>query len=190
MRKADTADAGSSLTGSLSSSSGLMHLANRITIHERTAHEPQTVQDATVYAVRGPRVPTGAPDAWIHAELLAHLAVLRATPHPTLLLALQLRPDPGSVDLHVEVASCVRDMTLFQLRDVSLEMDLAEVEALVQGIGDKGGNLVVVNRLCSRHYSTVILTIKYKLNKPQTLSSIGTLAIPASARNGVSFFSI
>ncbi|KAH8748264.1 hypothetical protein F5883DRAFT_721100 [Diaporthe sp. PMI_573] len=104
---------------------------------------------------------------WVQAELQSHLAVLRASPESLLLLAVQLRPDPGSVDSAVEAVACARSMTMAQLTGDTREMDLARLEQLVGRVRDsKDGGLLVLNKLHNSHCSTVALGIKY-ISRPQ-----------------------
>lgn len=142
-----------------------------IEVQLRTPHTPQVVKDAAVYLVRGPSdlLDYQGLATWVQAELQSHLDVLRASPDSLLLLAVeQLRPDPGSVDPAVEAVAAARAMNFAQLAgDEAPEMDLAKLEQLVGRVRDTntkdggGGGLVVLNKLHSRHSSTVALGIKY-----------------------------
>lgn len=143
-----------------------------IEVQLRAPHTPQVVKDAAVYLVRGPSDLLHDHQGlatWVQAELQSHLDVLRASPDSLLLLAVQLRPDPGSVDPAVEAVACARAMNFAQLAgDSAPEMDLAELEQLVGRVRDNnntkdggGGGLVVLNKLHNRHSSTIALGIKY-----------------------------
>lgn len=136
----------------------------RITVQKRAAGSPQTVRDAAVYMVRV-AAPSCSPPlllAYVAAELRAHLAVLRANPAATLVLAPRPLPDPGSVDPSVEAAACLRDLAKTQLLAGGRDVDVAELVDLVGGVRDGGGGLVVVNRLHARNCATVALGVKYR----------------------------
>lgn len=148
----------------------------RVTVQVRTPQAAQTVEGAAVYVLllrgadsghRG-----GALAGWVQAELLSHLDVLRASPGALLVLALQIRPDPGSVDPDVEAVACARDLTVVQLTGDARQMGLEDLEELIAGVRDVGGRLVVVNKLRSNHCSTVALGIKYRSKSQQSLGVI------------------
>ncbi|KUI53801.1 hypothetical protein VP1G_01134 [Cytospora mali] len=134
----------------------------RITVQIRTPQATQTLEEAAVYVLRGTEPDYQSLANWVQIELQSHLNVLRANPNALLLLALQLRPDPGSVDPSVEAVACARDMTVVQLTGDTREMNLKELEELIACVRDSGGRLVVVNKLRSNHCSTIALGIKYR----------------------------
>lgn len=76
-----------------------------------------------------------------------------------LVLAMQLLPDPGSVDASFEAVARTRDLTLFQLAN-ERDLEVSEVEELIKGIGDWRGRLTVVNRARGRNNAIVALGIK------------------------------
>ena len=73
----------------------------RIMVHRRAPAEVQSVNDAAVYILRLTK-PSSASHAQILAELNAHLSVLRANALATLMLALPLLPEAGTVEPDVE----------------------------------------------------------------------------------------
>jgi hypothetical protein len=139
-----------------------------IEVQARMLHTPQPIKDAAVYLIHGPSdLDYPALATWVQAELQSHLAVLRANPESLLLLAVQLRPDLGSVDSAVEAVACARSMATAQLTGDTREMDLARLEQLVGRVRDsKDGGLLVLNKLHNSHCSTVALGIKY-ISRPQ-----------------------
>lgn len=148
-----------------------------IEVQLRTPHMPQVVKDAAVYLVRGPSdLDYQGLATWVQAELQSHLDVLRASPDSLLLLAVQLRPDPGSVEPAVEAVACAREMNFAQLTGDAPEMDLTDLEQLVGRVRDTkdGGGLVVLNKLHNRHSSTIALGIKYvsRPHPPEPLAMI------------------
>ncbi|KAG8169892.1 hypothetical protein KVR01_000637 [Diaporthe batatas] len=139
-----------------------------IEVQLRAPHTPQMIKDAAVYLVRSPSdLDSQALAAWVQAALQCHLAVLRADPDALLLLAVQLRPDPGSVDPAVVALACIRSMTIAQLTGGTAEMDLATLEQLIGRVRDSNnGGLVVSNKLHNSHCSTIALGIKYVSRPP------------------------
>lgn len=158
-------------TSLATSDGGRRGLHTRLDMQIRAPHTPQTLEDAAVYMLRGAEPDYESLASWAQAGLQSHLAVLRANPSAMLLLAVQLGPDPGSVNGAVEAVACARHMTIVQLTGGSREMDLAGLEELVGCVRDSRGGLVVVNRLRSRHCSTIALGIKY-MAKPQPLAMV------------------
>lgn len=147
----------------------------RITVQLRLPQSTQTIEDAAVYLLRGESSGSGPMASWVQVELQCHLGLLRANPNAMLLLALQLRPDPGFVDPGVEAAACLRDMAMAQLIGDSREMTLTELEEIVSSVRDSGGRLVVMSKLQSHHCSTIALCIRYRAkSQPQQLGLTGS----------------
>lgn len=142
----------------------------RVTVQIRTPQTPQTVEDAAVYLLWSTTRSHVSLISWVQEELDSHLGVLRGNPNAMVLLMLQLRPDPGSVDPSVEASAYLHDMTMSQLAGEDRSLGLTETENLITGIHDNLGRLVVVSKLRSRLCATVVLVIRYQ---PAKSSSIG-----------------
>lgn len=137
-------------------------LPARIMLQLRTPRVTQTLEDAAVYMLRAVGLGYQSLVNWVQAELQSHLSMLRLNPSALLLLALQIQPDPGSVDSKVETVAYARDMTAVQLTGDTCDMNLAELEELIASVRDDGGRLAVVNKLRYHHGSTIALGIKYR----------------------------
>ncbi len=97
----------------------------------------------------------------ITAELVAHLPILRDNRSATLVVAMRLLPDPGSVDVGVEAVARTRDLVLLQLAN-ERDLEVSELVDLVQGVGDATGRLAVVSRARGRDNSVVALGVKFQ----------------------------
>lgn len=94
-------------------------------------------------------------------ELRSHLAVLRGNPAAAVVLVARLLPDPGTVELNVEVAARIRDLLLLQLAN-ERGMEEQELEATVNSVEDGTGYLAVVSRHRLPASTIVALRIKYQ----------------------------
>lgn len=95
----------------------------------------------------------------------AHLPVLRDNRAATLVVAMRLLPDPGSVDISVEAAARTRDLVLLQLAN-ERDLEVSELVELIQGVGDRSGRLMVVNRVRARDNGIIALGVKFQAGLP------------------------
>lgn len=95
------------------------------------------------------------------AELHSHIDVLRANPSALLIVAPTLLPEPGSVDLGVEVQARLRDFSHLHLGNESA-LEVAELARLIEGVSDQSGRLVISNRLCSASGAAIALAAQYQ----------------------------
>jgi hypothetical protein len=96
----------------------------------------------------------------VAAELLAHLPILRDNRGATLVVAMRLLPDPGSVDVGVEAAARTRDLVLLQLAN-QRDLEVSELVDLIQGVRDWSGRLAVVSRARGRDNAVMALGVKF-----------------------------
>ena len=99
------------------------------------------------------------------AELRAHLPILRENRAATLVVAMRLLPDPGSVDAAVEAVARMRDIVLLQLAN-ERDFEVSELIDLIQTVGDRSGKLMVVNRARARDNAIVALGVKFQAAAP------------------------
>lgn len=155
---------------SLSSSSTTL-AALRVNVQRRPVGQTQTVRNAGVYVLH-----LGSPSPLLNesvasltsrltAELRAHLPVLRDNRAATLVVAMRLLPDPGSVDVGVEAAARMRDLVLLQLAN-ERDLEVSELVDLIQGVGDRSGRLMVVNRVRDNARAIVALGVKFQGGLP------------------------
>lgn len=142
-------------------------LCSRITVTHRTPGTPQPVTDAAVYVLHppmaGPRAPRAAVGVAIRAELQGHIGFLRATGGVMLILTTRLLPDPGSIaDLEVEAVARTRDLNMLQLANDG-EMEMAELLAIIESVGDNIGKLAICNELRSPRGLILALAVKHQL---------------------------
>lgn len=140
----------------------------------------QKVVDAAVYILHLPSDATSLASAPGHecaqavrvrAELRAHVDVLRANPRATmLLLPSGVLPSPGAGDPGAEATARLRDLTLWQLAN-ERELETAELLALVGGVRDGGGGLVVVGRLNSTRSAAAAFEVRYQPHRDGQLQS-------------------
>ncbi len=136
-------------------------------MQRRITGRPQTVRNAGVYVVdlgspsTTPTESLAALTARVTAELLAHLPILRDNRGATLVVAMRLLPDPGSVDVGVEAAARTRDLVLLQLAN-ERDLEVSELVDLVQNVGDVSGRLAVVSRARGRDNAVVALGVKFQ----------------------------
>ncbi|KAL5356066.1 hypothetical protein BJX96DRAFT_171259 [Aspergillus floccosus] len=148
----------------------------RISLQSRTPGSPQPIHDAAVYILNLPSPsPIHTPcslGALITAELHAHLDVLRSSSRSaTLVLTPRLLPESkgstaGSGIGHGEEAkeeglAHLRDMCLLQLVN-GREMDMAGFMSLLNGVSDRTGRLVLVNKVRSGIGGWIALEVKYQ----------------------------
>ncbi|KAK3291283.1 uncharacterized protein B0H64DRAFT_446516 [Chaetomium fimeti] len=141
-------------------------LSERITVSYRTPGMPQPVADAAVYVlhtpVAGPRSPSGAVGVAIRAELQGHLGFLRTTGGVMLILTTRLLPDPGSIpDREVEAVARTRDLNMLQLTNDG-EMEMTELLAIIESVGDTTGKLAICNELRSPKGLILALAVKHQ----------------------------
>ncbi len=135
-------------------------LPSTITVQKRIHGATQSVQDAAIYILRLECL-SHSLAATIQTELRAHLTVLSGNPSATLILALRLLPEPGTVDSHVEAMARLGDLSRLQLTNNG-DLELDEVIELVNCIYDATGGLLVVNKLRSTNGLTVAVGVKYQ----------------------------
>ncbi|KAK1751364.1 hypothetical protein QBC47DRAFT_417289 [Echria macrotheca] len=155
----------------LSSSSTTTLAALGINVQRRVAGQAQSMRNASVYVLH-----LGSPSASpteslasiirrLTAELRAHLAVLRDNRAATLVVAMRLLPEAGSVDIGVEAAARMRDLVLLQLVN-ERDFEVGELVDLIQGVGDRNGRLMVVNRVRARDNTIIALGVKFQAGLP------------------------
>ena len=111
----------------------------------------------------GPRAPRAAVGVAIRAELQGHIGFLRATGGVMLILTTRLLPDPGSIaDLEVEAVARTRDLNMLQLANDG-EMEMAELLAIIESVGDNIGKLAICNELRSPRGLILALAVKHQL---------------------------
>lgn len=136
-------------------------------MQRRAPGRPQTVKNAGVYVLdlgspsTSPTESLTGLTARVAAELHVHLPILRDNRGATLVVAMRLLPDPGSVDAGVETAARTRDLVLLQLAN-ERDLEVRELVDLVQGVGDASGRLAVVSRARGRDNSVVALGVKFQ----------------------------
>lgn len=131
----------------------------RITIQRRAPAAVQSVKDAAVYILRLAASPSLREQ--VLAELNVHLHVLRANTSSTLILALPSLPEPGTVDPDVEATARLWDLLRMQLTN-ECELEVSDLVELINSVQDSRGRLVVVNKLCSRNSTTMVVGVKYE----------------------------
>ncbi|KAF3023676.1 hypothetical protein E8E14_013593 [Neopestalotiopsis sp. 37M] len=154
----------------------------RITVQQRADGEAQTVQNAAVYMVRltSPGLATSLSQlrARIVGELRGHWGVLSANPSATLILALRMLPEPGSVDPSVEAPARLLDMSLQHLANEHY-LDTKEAMELIDSVRSGSGRLVVDRKIFSRNTAIVALGVKYQA-KPEGGEDWWPPAFPAA----------
>lgn len=136
----------------------------RIAVQQRTVGTAQTVRDAVVYILHlSPSAsgPAGPAKERIQAELRQLVDVLRNNSSATLILTSGLLPELGTVCPKAEARARSRDLTLFQLTNQT-EIEMAEMMAILNGMGDNMGRLVLANKHCSSTRGTVALETRYQ----------------------------
>ena len=138
----------------------------RITVQKRAPGTQQLIKDAAAYILRFSATSPGVLSHPLHstilAELRAHFAVLRAhSASVTLILALRLLPEPGTVDPDIEAIARVQDLCQMQLANEH-ETEMQELVELVNSVQDSRGWLTVANKFGSGSSTTVALSIKYQ----------------------------
>ncbi|KAK5654598.1 hypothetical protein OQA88_7228 [Cercophora sp. LCS_1] len=155
---------------SLSSSSTSL-AALRVNVQRRAPGQAQTVRNAGVYVLHlgspstSPTESVASLNSRLTSELRAHLPVLRDNRAATLVVAMRLLPDPGSVDVGVEAAARMRDLVLLQLAN-ERDFEVSELVDLIQGVGDRSGRLMVVNRVRARDNTILALGVKFQAGLP------------------------
>lgn len=159
------ASAGFWSSGSYSNDIPQQQPSSRVTVQQRAPGTPQTVQDAAVYILCLPPASPGVPSSslltGVTAELKAHISVLRANSSATLVLTAYLLPEPGKLDPDVEVLARLRNLSLMQLAN-ERGIEESEVTSMLNGVEDRLGRLMVVNKLLSRNNATVAFEIRYQ----------------------------
>jgi hypothetical protein len=153
-------------------------MSERISVTYRTSGMPQPVTDAAVYLlhtqvahpktasaqnVNGMGMGMGMGLAMtVRAELQDHLGVLRASGGVMLILTTRLLPDPGSTpDPEVEAVARTRDLHMLQLANEA-EMEMTELLAIIETVGDALGKLALSNELRSHDGLVLALAVKYQ----------------------------
>ncbi|KAI4598805.1 hypothetical protein KJ359_002698 [Pestalotiopsis sp. 9143b] len=138
----------------------------RVTVQARADGEPQAVSSAAVYLVRltSPGLATSLASlrARIVGELRGHWGVLSANPSATLILALRMLPEPGSVEPSVDAPARLLDMSLQHLANEH-HLDAREALELVDSVRSGAGRLVVDRTIFSRNTAVGALSIKYQV---------------------------
>ncbi|KAJ3477153.1 hypothetical protein NLG97_g8912 [Lecanicillium saksenae] len=132
--------------------------SERIMVQERMPMAVQSVKDAAVYIVRL----EAAASAQILHELRAHLGILQGNPAATLILALPLLPEPGTVTPAAEARARLHDLCRLQLLREELALDVDDLPSLVQTVRDIYGSLVVASTLRCSQSAAVAFGIKYR----------------------------
>ena len=132
-----------------------MQTACRSTIRHRAA----------VYVVR-PALSTitinGEPThGLLMAELYSHVHVLRTNPSALLIVAPTLLPEPGSVDVNLEIQARLRDFSHLQVNNEGA-LEVSELAGLIASVSDQNGKLVATNRLRSTNGATIALVVQYQ----------------------------
>jgi hypothetical protein len=116
-----------------------------MTVQARTVGDHQPVEDAAVYILRLPHASA------VSAELRVYPHVLAASPRVTLLLVpTRLLPEPGSVDIFIEAAARMRDLSLAQLTGQG-GIEHRELCDLIAATKDCQGGLHVISELRARN---------------------------------------
>ncbi|KAJ5698552.1 hypothetical protein N7462_000557 [Penicillium macrosclerotiorum] len=137
---------------------------SRISVETCPFGAPQPILDAAAYILHlpSPLSPYSASiRSFIIKELQSYVGILCANRAAILILTARFLPPPGSVNLDVEAISRVRSLTLFQLVN-EREAEVADIEDLVNSVGDGLGRLVVVDKLRTRNNLPVGLAVKYQ----------------------------
>jgi hypothetical protein len=123
----------------------------RLTMQSRAPAAVQSVKDAAVYILR--LTESSSLREQVIAELNVHLHVLRANASSTLILALPSLPEPATARLW--------DLSRVQLTN-GCELEVSDLVELINSVQDSRGRLVVVNKLCSRNSTTMVVGVKYE----------------------------
>jgi hydroxyacyl-ACP dehydratase HTD2-like protein with hotdog domain len=130
-----------------------------LTMQSRAPAAVQSVKDAAVYILR--LTESSSLREQVIAELNVHLPMLRANASSTLILALPSLPEPGSVDPDVEATARLWDLSRMQLTN-ECELEASDLVELINSVQDSRGRLVVVNKLCSRNSTMMVVGVKYE----------------------------
>jgi hypothetical protein len=95
------------------------------------------------------------------AELYSHVNVLRVNSSALLIVAPMLLPEPGTVDLNLEIQARLRDLSHLQLNNEGA-LEVSELAGLVASVSDENGKLVATNRLRSASGATIALVVQYQ----------------------------
>jgi hypothetical protein len=140
-------------------------LNRRISIQRRNPTSPQPVKDAAVYILQPSFPSMGTNELTIHEiltiELQSHFSVLRANPSALLILAPTLLPEPGSIEINLEVQARLRDFANLQLSNESA-LEVTELFKLAESVCDRHGRLMVTNRMRSPDGATIALAVQYQ----------------------------
>lgn len=138
---------------------------SRIKVQCRQPSDPQSVKDAAVYIVRPPLSTITTKGDTTHglllAELYSHVNVLRSNPSALLIVAPTLLPEPGSVDVNIEVQARLRDFSHLQLENEGA-LEVSELARLIANVSDQNGKLIATNRLRSTNGATIALAAQYQ----------------------------
>jgi hypothetical protein len=139
----------------------------RVTLQRRTMGSHQPIRDATVYILHlngsasgGSGTATTTRLERIRSEIRQLVDVLRVNSSATLALT-GLIPDPGSVGARAEARARLRDMTLFQLTNQQ-DNEVGEILAMLSGMSDNTGRLILVNKNCSPRSGDLALELRYQ----------------------------
>ncbi|KAI1325708.1 hypothetical protein F5Y16DRAFT_377296 [Xylariaceae sp. FL0255] len=142
------------------SSLGFGDFSTRITITSRIPGSYQMALGAAMYIVHL----HNATRPTIHAELSAHVDVLRSNNAVMLILTPRLLPQPNSgANSKIEALARARDLTLLQLSDEG-EMELSDLLEIISSVQDRKGKLVVVRELHSQYNTVDALVVKYQMD--------------------------
>ncbi|KAK4175376.1 hypothetical protein QBC36DRAFT_190046 [Triangularia setosa] len=137
----------------------------KVTLQKRFPGTSQLVRNAAIYILH---LPSPSPSLkWstiaTHAvaELTAHVDVLRANPGSRLILTALVLPPPGTVDVEIEAAARLRDISLLQLSN-GRHAEKVEVVDLLNGIRDSSGGFVVTDEIRCPSSPFVALEIRYQ----------------------------
>jgi hypothetical protein len=122
-------------------------------LQRRFVSQPQNIRNAALYVLHWAYLLSPPPakshvatlKAELTAELQAHLSIMRENRTTTLVVAMPLLPDAGSVDASVEAVARAHDLALLQLANSTM-LQVGEMVDLIQSVEGGGGRLVVVSR--------------------------------------------
>ena len=149
-----------------------------ITVTHRIPGTVQSITDAAVYIYHLPASASGPNvNAVVRAELQHYLGVLRVSGGVMLILTTRLLPDSSSasssasgtgtgtgtglVSKEVEATARARDLSMLQLSNEG-EMELSELLAVIEGVKDGLGRLVMTNQLRAQNGLVVAVAVKYQ----------------------------
>jgi hypothetical protein len=132
----------------------------RVTVQQRPHGAMQPISGASIYVLQM-EASAEVSYAQVRVELVAHMDVLRRSRAASLILALPLLPEPGSLPPDMEAAARIRDLSSLQLINKT-ELEIGKLIEIVQDARDAQGGLAVTKKLLFRNGSVAAIGLQYE----------------------------